>query len=135
MLLEDEKERIAGGEPLEACLSTTLSSEAAQMRCCTSSRRRGGLLPERRPARRGAPVPHRPSRLPMFYSWLTPTHSYYDLALKPGGNRWSSSPAPTQQRLVGRRRDAAGSRRGQSAQERGGVRDESRPAAPAGFDV
>ncbi len=87
ILLEQERQRLLNHEPLEACLSTTVVSPAAQdailylqvvgtARCYLN-----GL--ELAPTN---PPPHLTLQ-PMFYTWMPSTSCYYALPLRADGNR------------------------------------------------
>ncbi len=87
VLLEQERHRITGGEPLEACLSTTFVSESFQevLLCLqhvgdqTCFLNGVKLTPTE-------PIKHDPLG-PMFYSWMPPELSYIRLPLQPGTNQ------------------------------------------------
>ncbi len=87
ILLEDEREQISSGEPLEANVSTTLTSASEQeatlhiqvvgeARCFLN----GVELTVNAPARGDE------GYFPMFFSWMSTDHLYFDVTLHSGAN-------------------------------------------------
>jgi hypothetical protein len=86
VLLEQDRQRIISSEPLEAFLKTSLLSTEPQ---------KAALLLQfvgdtecflnGEPLNLTTPVPHKTFQ-PMFYSWMPPQRTYYDLPLRAGQN-------------------------------------------------
>lgn len=87
VLLEEQRQRILSGEPLEACAVATIVSKTAQeavlhfrwvgeTKCYLNGVE---LTPV-------APIEHAPLA-PIFYSWMPPKEAYYPLSLQAGDNQ------------------------------------------------
>ncbi|MBX3062152.1 MAG: DUF5110 domain-containing protein [Anaerolineae bacterium] len=99
VLLKEDRQRIINGEPLEACLSTTLINHSPEPQevilrvqhvGTTLCYGNGAALTPTNP------VPHA-TFAPMFDSWMPPQQEYYSFTLQPGGNTLTIFTQPDRQ--------------------------------------